>query len=68
MFFDIMVLTVLYAIFFEYIRKIFLNIPLDSTTVLISTLLFAIWLSLTRTISNFIATENASMGSPSPWI
>ena len=68
MFFDIAMLTVLYVVFFEYIRKIILNIPIDSTTVFISALLFAIWLSLTRTVSNFIASENATMSSPSPWI
>lgn len=68
MYFDVGVMTVLFMIFMQYLLKIFLNEKIDSSQILVTTLLFAIWLGMTKMFTNFLVSQNYSMGSPSPWI
>ena len=65
---DTLILTLFFMLFFQYLYKIFLNQHIDSTVIVTTTLLFAIWLTLTDSVTNFIYGQNQTMGKPSPWI
>lgn len=68
MYFEVAVITLLFMIFMQYLLKIFLNQPIDGSQVLITTLLFGIWLGLTKTVTDFLVSQNYTMSTPSPWI
>lgn len=68
MYFEVGVMTVLFMIFMQYLLKIFLNQKIDSSQILVTTLLFAIWLGMTKMVTDYLVTQNYTMSSPSPWI
>lgn len=68
MYFDVAIMTLLFMIFMQYLFKIFLNQHIDSSQILITTLLFGIWLGLTKTVTNSLVSQNYTMNSPSPLI
>lgn len=68
MYFEVGIMTVLFIIFMQYLLKIFLNQKIDSSQILVTTLLFAIWIGMTKMVSNYFVSQNYTMSSPSPWI
>lgn len=68
MYFEVGVMTVLFMIFMQYLLKIFLNQKIDSSQILVTTMLFAIWLGMTKMITDYLVAQNYTMGPPSPWI
>lgn len=68
MYFEVGIMTVLFIIFMQYLLKIFLNQKIDSSQILVTTLLFAIWIGMTKMMSNYFVSQNYTMSSPSPWI
>jgi hypothetical protein len=68
MYFEVGVMTVLFMIFMQYLLKIFLNQKIDSSQILVTTMLFAIWLGMTKMITDYLVVQNYTMGPPSPWI
>ncbi len=51
---EIFVGTILFMLFFGYLRNIILNYEINSKTILINTFLFFLWYSLTISISDFL--------------
>lgn len=68
MYFEVGVMTVLFMIFMQYLLKIFLNQKIDSSQILVTTLLFAIWLGMTKMITDYLVAQNYTMSLPSPWL
>lgn len=68
MYFEVGVMTILFMIFMQYLLKIILNQKIDSSQILVTTLLFAIWLGMTKMITDYLVSQNYTMGPPSPWI
>lgn len=68
MYFEVGIMAVLFIIFMQYLLKIFLNQKIDSSQILVTTLLFAIWIGMTKMVSNYFVSQNYTMSSPSPWI
>lgn len=68
MYFEVGVMTVLFMIFMQYLLKIFLNQKIDSSQILVTTLLFAIWLGMTKMVTDYLVAQNYTMKSPSPWL
>jgi FlaA1/EpsC-like NDP-sugar epimerase len=68
MYFEVGVMTVLFMIFMQFVLKIFLNQKIDSSQILVTTLLFSIWIGMTKMFTNFMVSQNYTMKNPSPWL
>ena len=54
-----MIGTIFFLLFFGYLRTFVVNIPLDTKSIIINTLLFFIWIGYSYAISNtFVETSN----------
>lgn len=66
MYFEVGVMTVLFMIFMQFVLKILLNQKIDSSQILVTTLLFSIWIGMTKMFTNFMVSQNYTMKTPSP--